>query len=311
MSWEIHAPTGTYRNHALSPKIRMEAIADLVVGRFLTPEPGYGRMKGEDVTITRIMQLPLANKVGELEKLPDGRPGIDTKPIPVDEWGYKIPLTSYETDLTHFTLQTPFRRALRDQMRRTMDKMSADALKTTPVKAVTTSSGVDFSTTGTAPSQATANLSVGAVNEIKDFARTDQKMPGYRGGQYWMILSTKAARGLKSDPEYKDWISPTDSGPFKTGVLGQIDGVSFVETNNIEAVSDSIGLNGVTGEWLFLGEDPGVMAVVEDPEIRIGAPLGDDLGRQRMMGWVGTLQAGVPWDKANHSRCIHGTSTTP
>ena len=58
MAWTFDAPSGTYKNHALSSDIRREATADSQFMKFASPESGYGRKKGESVTITRVMNLP-------------------------------------------------------------------------------------------------------------------------------------------------------------------------------------------------------------------------------------------------------------
>ena len=81
MSWTWDAPTGTYRSHEMSSKIREQAAADSFFMRFMDPEPGYGKKKGDSVTITRILQLPLAGKVGETDRLPSARPAISTKSV--------------------------------------------------------------------------------------------------------------------------------------------------------------------------------------------------------------------------------------
>src|SRR5690606_32335339 len=114
MSWTFDAPTGTYRNFALSRDIRREAIAATVFMKFLRPEPGYGKRKGESITITRYNKLPLAQRIGELDRLPSGRPAISTKTVTVSQWGYKVPVTDFEKNLTHFDIMNPIQAALRD-----------------------------------------------------------------------------------------------------------------------------------------------------------------------------------------------------
>src|SRR5262245_38368748 len=146
MSWAYDAPSGTYKNHALSTELRRQSIADTTFMKFARAEPGFGRRKGESVTITRILSLPLANRVNEIDTLPSGRPAIETKQVRVSQWGYKIPMTEFEEDVTHFSLKDEFRDALRDQIGLTMDVMCADALKLTPVKYVPTTSGGTFDT---------------------------------------------------------------------------------------------------------------------------------------------------------------------
>jgi hypothetical protein len=144
MSWKYDAPTGTYRNFTLSRDLRREAVRDAQFMKFMRAEPGYGKQKGESVTITRILQLPIATRVGETDRLPSGRPAIETKQVATSQWGFKIPMTEFEKNLGFFNIMNPFQSMLRDQITRTMDIMSATAFKLTPVKYVPTSVGGTF-----------------------------------------------------------------------------------------------------------------------------------------------------------------------
>ena len=306
MAWVLDAPSGVYKNHALSSNIRKEAIADVQFMKFLRPESGYGKGKGENITITRILQLPLATRVSEQDRLPDGRPAIQTKSLTVSEWGFKIPMTEFEKNLTYFDLTNPFQSMLRDQMSLTMDKMCADALKTTLTKYIPLLAGSVLDTDGTVTDTADKNLDVADLRRIHDELR-GLKVPAYRGGRYIGILSTRAARGIKNDPEYKDWIAPTSSEPLMSGKLKNIEGFDLYETNHADAMDDLVGASTTTGEAIFFGADAGFLAVIEQPELRAGV-LSEDLGRFRELGWVGTIEAGLTWETAALSRVIHVTS---
>lgn len=307
MSWTFDAPTGTYRNHALSTDIRREAIADVQFMRFMRPEPGFGKRKGESVTITRIMSLPHAARVQENAVLPSGRPAIETKTVGVSQWGFKIPVTEFETHLTHFNLMDPFQQALRDQISLTMDVMCADALKLTPIKYTPTVAGGTFATNGAAAALATRNLEVQDLRRIHDRFRQDLKVPKFKNGKYVGILSTRAARGLKNDPEYKDWLAPTTSEPLISGRLKDIEGFALFETNHDEALEDLVGSSTNVGEAIFFGADAGGLVRVMDPEIRAGIP--QELGTFREVGWVGTIDAFLTWERPSMARAIHVSST--
>src|SRR6185369_17064260 len=246
MSWKFDAPTGTYRNFTLSRDIRREAIADAQFMKFARAEPGYGKQKGESVTITRILQLPLATRVGETDRLPSGRPAIETKQVGVSQWGFKIPMTEFETNLGAFNLMNPFQQALRDQISLTMDAMAATAIKLTPVKYVPTSTGGTFSTNGVAGALSDRNLGVQDLRRIYDRLSDDLRVPKYRNGKYVGILSTKAARGLKNDPEYKDWIAPTSSAPLMNGQLKDIENFALFESNHRSALLQLVGSSTTT-----------------------------------------------------------------
>lgn len=306
MSWTFDAPTGTYRNFALSRDIRREAIADTVFMKFLRPEPGYGKRKGESITITRYNKLPLAQRIGELDRLPSGRPAISTKTVTVSQWGYKVPVTDFEKNLTHFDIMNPIQAALRDQIALTMDKMAADAFKLTPVKYVPTATGGTFTTNGAPSGVSTRNLGVQDLRRIHDYLHGDLKAPTYRNGKYVGILSTKAARGLKNDPEYKDWIAPTSSEPLMTGRLKDVEGFALFETNHFDALDNTAGTSLTTGEAVFFAADAAGLLKIEDPELRMGIP--EELGTFQEVGWVGTLEAFLVEERASQARVIHVTS---
>ena len=306
MAWVWDAPTGVYKDHALSSKIRQQAISDVQFMKFVRPETGFGKMKGQSVTITRVMKLPIATPVSEIDRLPSGRPAIQTTSITPQEWGFKIEMTEFEKNLTHFNMMNPFQKSLRDQMSLTMDKMVADAFLTTPYKFIPVISGSVFDTDGTASTTADKNLTVSDLRLIYDELRGTLKCPRYRNGNYVGILSTRAARGLKNDPEYKDWLAPTTSSPLINGRLKDIEGFSLFESNHEDALPNAVGTGSVLGEAVFFGDDAAATAVVEEPELRAGQT--EDLGRFRQVGWVGTLEAGLVWENAATARTIHVTS---
>lgn len=306
MSWQFDAPTGTYRNHTLSSNIRRQAIADAQFMQFLRAESGYGKKSGESVTITRIMALPLATRVNERDRLPSGRPAIETKQVSVSQWGFKIPVTEFEKNLSFFNIMDPFQQALRDQMRLTMDTMAASAMKLTPVKYVPTSTGGTFTTNSTPGATSDRNWGIQDLRRIHDNLHGDLKVPTYKNGKYVGIMSTKAARGIKNDPEYKDWIAPTSSEPLMSGRLKDIEGFALFETNNFSSLANLAGASTTTGEAIFFGADAAGLVRVMDPEIRAGLP--EELGTFQEVGWVGTVEAFLTWERPSLARVVHGTS---
>lgn len=308
MSWVFDAPAGVYKNHALSSQIREQAAADALFAQFLEAERGFGKGRGATVNITRVLQLPLAGRVGELDNLPTGFAAIETVSATVSEWGFAIELTSFEEDLSHFDLRNKQQRMLRDQMTLTMDKMSADALKSTQVLGIATSAtALTIETDGSASNQAISNLTIAHLRQIHDYFRQVLKAPKFRNNRFIGILSTRAARGIKNDAEYKDWQAPTGSGPFMDGMIRDVEGFLLFESNHADALDDDIGLAGVCGEAVFFGADAGFFATVADPELRAG--LTTDLGRKRQIGWVGTIEAGLTWDNAATARVLSIEST--
>lgn len=308
MSWAADAPSGVYRNHSLSSKIRDAAVATSQFMMFADTEPGFGKGKGGTHTVTRVHNLPLASTVDENTELPSGRPLIDTVSVTPVEWGYKVKMTEFELNLTHFDLTNKIQRALRDQLRLSMDKMCADAFKTTPIKVCSnTATGITVDTDGTMSSNPDVNLNATHVGLMRDYLSGDLKCPPYADGSYILIGTTKALRGIKSDTVYREWLAPQNGQVFITGEIPKIENVRIIETNHFSALDNSIN-SGVTGEAIMFGADGIFLATVEEPELRRG--VATDLGRFTEVGWVGTTQAGLTWTAASEARVLHWTALT-
>lgn len=302
MSWAYDMPSGTFKNFTLSDKMREQAAAEAVFPRFMSNEPGFGKKKGESYTVTRILQLGLAQRISETDRLPSGRPAIETKTVGISEWGFKIPTTQFEQNLSKYDIMNPFQSMLKTQIKLTMDKMCADALKKTPIAYVPTSASFNLTTNGTFSGTSDRNIGISDLREIHDYMQGTLKAPPYANGKYVGILSTRAARGIKNDPEYKDWFAPQTSEPLINGQLKDVEGFTLVETNHYNALANLAGASTTTGEAIFFAADAGAILEVEAPEIRMGIP--EDLGRFRDVGWVGTLEAFLVWESASLARAV-------
>lgn len=309
MSWTYDAAAGVYKDHAMSSKIRQAAVADSQFMRFFSPESGYGKGRGASVTITRFHNLPIASRVSEQDRLPTGKPRVTTKQLSVSEWGYKVQMTEFEENLTHFDLKNRTQRALRDQMRLTLDVMCSTALKTTPMKMSVAGSTLTLNTAGSIGTSST-NMTVDFLGEIFDIMYGDYKVPAWKNGRYVGIISPKVARGLKNDGDFQTWWSRNSGGLSEiqkgNNMLPDIQGFDLYVTNNYDALDNTIG-SATTGEAIFFGEDAGFLATVQEPELRAGPK--EDLGRFSDVGWVGTIEAGLVWDIASQARVYHWAST--
>lgn len=305
MAWTFDAPGGVYKDHTISNRIRYESTAKTVFFPFLNEEREFGRKKGQSFTITRFLQLPVASRVGETDRLPAGRPPIQTNQITVSEWGFKVPMTVWENDLGKYDLPQIVENLLRDQMRLTLDNMAAEAFKATPIKYVPLTTGFNLDTDGSATGVSDRNLSVDDLREIYDYMSGTLKVPTING-KYIGILSPKAARGIKNDPTYRDWIAPTSSAPLMNGELKDIEGFRLIESNNFAALDNTVGTSVTTGEAIFFGADAAGLLEIQAPELRVGVK--EDLGRFYDIGWVGKLEAFHTWPIASMARAVHVTS---
>lgn len=311
-SWTFDAPTGVFKNHAMSSQLRLAAIAECKFMQFVKPEPGYGKKKGESITITRVSNIvvPTNGRLAENNRIPEDLLTLTTVAITVAEWGRSVPYTSLPEDLSKFDIENIIQKKLRDQMSLILDNASAAAIKTGMIKAEATgASSINFDTGGTATQQATSNLLMYHVEQIRDYMFSTLNVPAYEGDDYIGLVSTKAKRGLINDPAWETWHKYTDPQSKYKSEIGRMENIRFIEINHTSALSGSIGLNSAVGEAVFFGEDAVAMAVAEDPELRAAIP--QDFGRSKSVAWYGILEFGLVWTTANagEARVVHFTST--
>jgi N4-gp56 family major capsid protein len=309
--WTFDAPTGVFKNHDLSDRLRVAAIAETKFMQFVRPEPGYGKKMGESITITRVSNIsePTNGRLAENQRIPEDEIVLTTIAVTVSEWGRSVPFTSLTQDLGIFDIENIIQRKLRDQMALVMDRAAAAAYKTAQVKAIPDGiSSLVFDTDGTASTTATVNMNVFHVEQIRDFMFSTLFVPPLEGDDYIGLVSTKAKRGIVSDPAWEQWHKYTDPSNQFNSEIGRLENIRFVEINNPNALSGSLGSGGVLGEALVFGEDSVVMAVAEDPELRAAIP--QDFGRQKSVAWYGILEFGIVWDTATagEARIVHVTS---
>jgi len=310
-TWTYDAPSGVYKSHAMSSDLRHAAIAETKFMQFVRPEPGFGRGKGESITITRVSNLtvPTDGKLTENQKIPEDTLTLTTVAITVEEFGRSVPFTSLSDDLSEFNVENAIQRALKDQMKLVMDNTAAAAFKSTLLKAYTTSATALTIDPAGNMGAATHNMRVDHVEVIRDAMYGDYQIPPYEGDDYICLIATRSKRGLMGDSAWEDWHRYTDPSNKFNSEIGRIENIRFIEVNNFSALSNSRdasdGAEVSLGEAVFFGADAVAMAVAQDPELRAKIP--QDYGRDRGVAWYGVLQFGLIWDTANagEAKVIH------
>lgn len=311
-SWVLDAPTGVYKNHDLSSKLRMAAIAQTICMQFVNTEQGYGKKKGESVTITRIsnVTVPTSDVLDERSRIPEDTVSLSTQAITVSERGRAIPYTSLSLDLGAYDLENAIQKKLRDQMKLSMEIAAATAFKAGMVKAIPSGvAALTMDTDGTASTTATVNLNVYHVEQIRDYLFSTLLVPPMADGNYACMLATKAKRGIMNDPKWENWHKYTDQEKKYNSELGKLEQIRFVESNNTDAFSASKGSGSVLGEAVFFGDDAVSMAVVMEPELR--AKESEDYGRSKGVAWYGVYGFDQVWKDsatAGEARVLHVTS---
>lgn len=310
-SWVADAPSGVYKNHDLSARIRMAAIQQTKFMSFVKPEPGYGKKKGESITITRVsnVDVPVDDTLQENSRIPEDEISLSTQAIVVAERGRAIPYTSLSIDLSHFDLENAIQMKLRDQLSVSLDNVASTAFKAGQIIAIPTGvATTTFDTDGTPSSVANSNLNMYHVEQIRDYMYGSLYMKPYSGDDYICVMSYKAKRGLMSDPKWVDWKKYTDPSAKYNGEVGRIENIRFIETNNTSALAADKGAGGVLGEATFFGQDPVCMAVAQDPELR--AKESEDYGRSKGVAWYGIYGFDQIWKSsanAGEARVVYMT----
>lgn len=317
-TWTFDAPTGTYKNHDISSKLYEEAIADTVMMDFVRPVQGFGKRRGETVTLVRLHDIaePTNARLSETERIPEDEFDMSTVAITVSEFGRAVPYTSLADDLSKVDPENPIQDALTNQMRLVLDSTAIAAFKTARVKyRITGVSAGTFTTNGSFAGASTANMNVYHVEEIADYLYDTLLCPPYESEDYVGVFRTLALRGIKRDPAWEEWKKYTDPGAKFNGEVGRIERVRFVQTNHGNAPASGlssaatglgkVGTSNVLGEGVVFGKDAVVMAEAMSPELRAAIP--SDFGRSKAVAWYGIFEFGLVWDTGNvgQARIVH------
>ena len=307
-SWSFDAPTGTYKQHALSQKIYDAAVAKSVFMDHVDPVEDFGRRQGENVTLTRVANItePSSAVLTEGERIPEDAFSLSTTSITVQELGRAIPYTNFADELSFFDIENPIQKKLRQQMTLTLDTLAAAGFKSATVKYVPTGLATRTIET-TLATTATANMNVFHVEEIRDYMFDTLFVEPAEDNDYVGIFRTLGLRGIKRDQAWDEWHKYTNPAAKFNGEVGRLENVRFVETNHSQALAVQ-GTNSVLGEGVVFGDDAVVMAEALTPELRAAVP--GDFGRSKAVAWYGILAFGQVWDTGNagEAKILHVTS---
>ncbi len=281
--------------------------------QFARVEPGFGKKKGETMTIERIRNIavPGSAVLSETTKIPVDQFLMSSVAITIQEYGRAVEYTSLSNDLSKFDLEKPVQKKLRDQMGLILDVACAASFKTAKVCAIPTSaSAITWDTDGTPSTPAISNVTVAHLGIIRDYMQDTLHIPPYEKDDFMGLFSTKALRGIKSDPDFQYWRQYLQPGDVLfNSEVGKIETIRTVEVNYTSSLANNKGTGSVLGEAIIFGEDGVAMIEVETPELRLAIP--GDFGRSKGVAWYGVLAFGPVWNTANdgEARIIRITSS--
>ncbi len=309
VTWTFDAPEGVWKSHELSRAIYEAAVEETQFVPWAEPVRGFGRKRGETVTLPRVGRPtePASAKLAEGARIPEDRLALSTVAITVSEYGRAISYTSLLEDLSTINIENQVQRLLKEQQRLVLDTACAAAFKAAKVKYIPTgiTSGV-FDTDGVPSTTATANWGMFHIEEVADYLYDVLLAPPAEGDDYIAIFRTLALRGLKRDPQWEQWHIYTNPEAKAEGEVGRVERIRFIETNHAQALG-KVGSANVLGEGVVFGADAVALAEVVTPELRMAS---GDFGRSLAVAWYGILEFGLihPTANAGEARIVHVTS---
>lgn len=313
-TWDLDV-SGVLKSHALSSKLREQAWYESKFMDFVRTEPGFGKKKGESLTITRadVITQPTSALLNETDRIPIDDFALSSVAITVSEFGRAIRLTHKSQLLNYFDPLDPVQRGLRRQMLKSLDLSAATTMKTTYLAFIPTSlSGGTFDETPLSLStSALVNGNKAHLGLIRDAFRDTYIVPPYEGDDYIGLMSTRFLRGLKMDDDYVSWKQYLREGDvFHNSEVGKCESIRMIEIDDPNCLANNKGTNSVLGEALIFGEDFCAMVEAETPEVRVERNYGQELGRFLLAGWVGTLGWGLIWPLTASAGKVKGVWVT-
>ena len=310
-TWTFDAPTGTYKNMAISRRLYTAVVEDSVFMDHVRPVEGYGKKMGENVTLARVRRLtePTSAALNEAERIPEDSFTLALTTITPGELGRAVPYTSLAEDFSKYDIENPIQGELRKQMRLVLDTLIAAAYQGNQVKyAVTGLASNNIATTGTFGTASTANLNTWHLEQIRDYLYDTLLCPPAEGDNYVGIFRTLALRGVKQDPAWEEWHKYTNPAAKFNSEAGRWEDIRLIETNHNNALG-KVGTGSVLGEGVVFGADAVAMAEVLSPELRAAVPA--DFGRSKSVAWYGIVGYDEIWPTANagEARIVHVGST--
>ncbi len=317
-NWTIAADGGHFANPRLSSKLRFHNTSRYIFRQFSRPEPGFGKGRGESIDFDKVsMAETQGGQIGEFQDIPETKFSIVKDTLTVTEWGNSIPWTGKLETLSEFNPSQPVQKVILNDEKKVLDEAVADQLTGNDIKYIATgATSQAWDVDGTPSTTATTQFNFFHLKEMVDAAKkgifgagnTGSIIPPMSDGNYVLVLSVTAARGLFDDPEYQD--AAHFAYPRKL-FNGEIDEITYntriVRCNNGAALAEDAGSNDI-GEALLLGDDPVIEGIALPEELRY--KLAVKYGRDKGLAWYAVLGFTRPWDFSTdgEEHIIHFTS---
>ncbi len=308
-----------YLRFELQPRTKFRNLAD-------AKDDAIGLHRGDTYMWNVYSKVGQAGgPISESQRVPETQFTIAQRSLTIGEFANSVPLTEKVERLGEHDVKDVIDQTLKDDARRTLDRMAAYQYFQTPLRVAPTggnsATSVTLSTNGATAITNNVALNNDHVKAIVDLMK-ERNIPAYDGDDYVAISHPTTLRAFKNSLE--DIHVYTDSGiqMVYAGEVGRYESTRFIEQNetpkghaNDAAFSSTAGnanyiytatddaWNNALSSWcLFMGADTVIEAPAVPEEIR--AKLPQDFGRDNAVAWYYLGQTGLCHTDATNARIV-------
>lgn len=272
----------------LSDDVRVISQPKMRFWQLCRPEGGYGPHMGRTLELPKLGDIEGdAQEMSEFGDVPEGDWEQYSTSITWKEYRFGTRVHHLADMVSELSITDASVIGLTNHGRKFLDRTAAQpflnsAVIYTPTGTVGNKTFA-LSYTGTPSAQATRPFSYWDHQNIMDLLKgATFNAPGFIGDDYVCVGSTKFLRGLRTDTELISIRKYDDPKLILAGEVGNLEGCRFLHETHV--LNDSMGLNSVLGQAVYIAADPVTMLEVYPWEIQ--AANADMWGRIRMLSWV-------------------------
>jgi len=262
--------------------------------------------------------------IGEMQRMPETSFSIQQRSMTIQEYGNSVPFTEKVERLGEHDVKDVIDQTLRDDARKTLDRMAGYQLFRTPLRVAPTggnsTTSVTLSTNGATGITNNTPMVNNHVKAIVDLMK-ERNIPPYEGDDYLSIGHPTTFRPFKNSLEGIHQYTQSGVEMIYAGEVGRYESCRFIEQNempkghaNDAAFSTSMGANyiydAVDDPWnnaqsswaIFFGADTFIEAPSVPEEIR--AKLPQDFGRDNAVAYYYVGGAGLCHPDAFNARAM-------
>lgn len=270
----------------------------------------------------------IANRGGpisEQQRIPESGFTIEQNSLTIGEFANSVPFTKKVELLGEHAVKDVIDQTLKDDARKTLDRMAAYQFFQTPLRVAPTggNSTTSITLTTNSATATTNNVAMGKdhVKAISDTMK-ERNIPAYDGDDYIAIGHPTTFRSFKNDLESIHQYTDSGVAMIYAGEIGRYENCRFIEQNEMpkghandaafSGTSSSVNFiysatddawNNALSSWvLFMGSDTVIEAPAVPEEIR--AKLPQDYGRDNGVAWFYMGQCGLCHDSATNARIV-------